>query len=53
VNSLEDEGAGFGTETNRITMIDKQGRIEAFDLKKKREVARDIVEKTINLLNNA
>lgn len=53
LNSLEDEGAGFGTETNRITMIDKKGRIEAFDLKKKSEVARDIVEKTINLLNDA
>ena len=53
LNSLEDQGAGFGTETNKITMIDKKGRVEAFDLKKKREVARDILEKTINLLNDA
>jgi len=53
LNSLEDAGAGFGTETNRITMIDRKGRVETFDLKKKREVARDIVEKTINLLNDA
>jgi phosphopantothenoylcysteine decarboxylase/phosphopantothenate--cysteine ligase len=53
LNSLEDQGAGFGTETNRVTMIDKKGRVEAFDLKKKHEVARDIVEKTINLLNDA
>lgn len=53
LNSLEDEGAGFGTETNRITMIDKKGRTEAYGLKKKTEVARDIVEKTINLLNDA
>lgn len=53
LNSLEDQGAGFGTETNRITMIDRKGRVEAFDLKKKREVARDILKKTINLLNDA
>lgn len=53
LNSLEDEGAGFGTETNRITMIDNKGRVEAFGLKKKSEVARDIVEKTINLLKDA
>ncbi len=53
LNSLEDQGAGFGTDTNRITMIDRKGKVESFDLKKKREVARDILEKTINLLNDA
>jgi phosphopantothenoylcysteine decarboxylase/phosphopantothenate--cysteine ligase len=53
LNSLEDAGAGFGTETNRVTMIDCKGRTETFKLKNKREVARDIVEKTINLLNDA
>ncbi len=53
MNTLEDEGAGFGTETNKVTMIDKSGNIDKFDLKLKSEVALDIVEKTLKLLKNA
>lgn len=53
LNSLEDEGAGFGTETNKVTMIDSSGNIDKFDLKQKSEVAKDIVEKTLKLLKNA
>jgi len=53
LNSLEDEGAGFGTETNKVTMIDKSGNIDKFELKLKSEVASDVVDKTLKLLKNA
>jgi len=42
MNSLRDEGAGFGTDTNKVTFIDREGRIMQFDKKPKSEVARDI-----------
>lgn len=43
LNSLNDKGAGFGTDTNKITLIDKHNKIHNFGLKKKSEVAEDIV----------
>lgn len=53
LNSLEDKGAGFGTDTNKVTIIDKSGTMYKFDLKQKQEVARDIVDMTIKLMNHA
>lgn len=53
LNTLADDGAGFGTETNKVTLIDKSGNIDKFELKLKTEVALDIVERTIKLMNNA
>jgi phosphopantothenoylcysteine decarboxylase/phosphopantothenate--cysteine ligase len=47
LNSLDDKGAGFNYDTNKITIIDKAGKIERFDLKAKNEVAKDIVNKII------
>ncbi len=49
LNSLNDEGAGFQTDTNRITIIDRNNIIYKFELKSKREVANDIVDKIIEL----
>ena len=43
LNSMRDAGAGFKTDTNKITIIDRQGNVTKFDLKEKTEVARDIV----------
>ncbi|MBL7834258.1 MAG: bifunctional phosphopantothenoylcysteine decarboxylase/phosphopantothenate--cysteine ligase CoaBC [Cyclobacteriaceae bacterium] len=43
LNSLNDAGAGFGHDTNKITLIDRSGAIKKFDLKSKKAVARDIV----------
>lgn len=43
LNSLQDKGAGFGHNTNKITIIDKHNNIEKFELKTKAEVAEDIV----------
>jgi phosphopantothenoylcysteine decarboxylase / phosphopantothenate---cysteine ligase len=47
LNSLNDNGAGFGHDTNKITIIDRQNHTAAFDLKDKKEVARDIVQAII------
>lgn len=43
LNSLNDNGAGFGHNTNKITIINKKHEAISFDLKKKKEVAKDIV----------
>ncbi|MBS1950135.1 MAG: phosphopantothenoylcysteine decarboxylase / phosphopantothenoylcysteine synthetase [Cytophagales bacterium] len=43
LNSLNDKGAGFGHDTNRITLIDKKLNATKFSLKNKKEVAIDIV----------
>lgn len=43
LNSLNDNGAGFAYNTNKVSIIDKQGRITDYPLKSKKEVARDIL----------
>ena len=43
LNSLNDKGAGFGTSTNKITLIDKTFNVQTFPLKPKEEVAIDIL----------
>jgi phosphopantothenoylcysteine decarboxylase/phosphopantothenate--cysteine ligase len=47
LNSLNDPGAGFQVDTNKITIIDKNNNIQKFELKTKAEVATDIVNKLI------
>jgi len=47
LNSLQDEGAGFGKSTNKITFIDKNFKVEPMELKSKEEVANDILNKVI------
>ncbi len=51
LNSLNDTGAGFGYDTNKITIFDKQGNEYKFDTKPKKEVAKDIVNTIIQLLH--
>ena len=48
LNSLNDEGAGFGHPTNKITIIDKQNKIDKYELKSKTEVAKDIANKILS-----
>jgi len=50
LNSLNDKGAGFETDTNKITIVDKYNNIEEFELKSKSKVADDIFNKIISLL---
>lgn len=47
LNSLQDEGAGFGGDTNKITFVDKKFNIESMPLKSKESVADDIMNKII------
>jgi phosphopantothenoylcysteine decarboxylase / phosphopantothenate---cysteine ligase len=44
LNSLKDEGSGFGYDTNKISIIDKDLNVSTFDLKTKAEVAADIFD---------
>ncbi|MFM6945341.1 MAG: bifunctional phosphopantothenoylcysteine decarboxylase/phosphopantothenate--cysteine ligase CoaBC [Bacteroidota bacterium] len=46
LNSLQDSGAGFGVDTNKITLIEKDNEL-AFPLMSKKEVARIIVDHII------
>jgi phosphopantothenoylcysteine decarboxylase/phosphopantothenate--cysteine ligase len=48
LNSLQDEGAGFGKNTNKVTFIDSDFTIEAMELKSKEAVANDIVNKIVS-----
>lgn len=43
LNSLQDKGAGFKYDTNKISILLKNGRIFEYQLKSKREVAQDII----------
>jgi phosphopantothenoylcysteine decarboxylase/phosphopantothenate--cysteine ligase len=51
LNSLQDEGAGFGSLTNKVTFINKDFKIEPMDLKSKEAVADDILNKVIAFFN--
>jgi len=44
LNSLRDKGAGFGTDTNKITIFEKSGAATTYDQKDKALVAKDIVD---------
>lgn len=50
LNSLNDKGAGFRYDTNKVTLIDAEGRRE-YPLKTKDEVAVDIVDRLVEILN--
>ncbi|MDR1918978.1 MAG: bifunctional phosphopantothenoylcysteine decarboxylase/phosphopantothenate--cysteine ligase CoaBC [Tannerellaceae bacterium] len=50
LNSLREPGAGFGVDTNKISILDKQGGISSYPLKNKQEVATDIVNKLVTLM---
>jgi len=51
LNSLRDEGAGFKNDQNKITIIDNKLSKESFPLKSKKEVAKDICKKVLDLLS--
>jgi len=52
LNSLQEKGAGFQVDTNKITILDAQGNKFPYDLKSKTEVAKDIVNKIIESIIN-
>ena len=49
LNSLNDEGAGFGHDTNKITIFDKAGKEYHFDTKSKTAIATDIVNTILKI----
>ena len=49
LNSLNDKGAGFKNETNKISIINKHNKILNFELKNKSEVAKDIIAEILKL----
>ena len=51
LNSLNDKGAGFRVDTNKITIIDKEGATP-YPLKNKTEVASDIIDRLVECLKN-
>lgn len=51
LNSLKDKGAGFKHDTNKVTIIDKNEIKNEFPLKSKNEVAKDIVNALVQLIN--
>lgn len=51
LNSLNDKGAGFQTDTNKVTLIDNKNNIIEFQLKSKSEVALDLLNKIISEIN--
>ncbi|MFN5431171.1 MAG: bifunctional phosphopantothenoylcysteine decarboxylase/phosphopantothenate--cysteine ligase CoaBC [Cyclobacteriaceae bacterium] len=50
LNSLNDKGAGFGQDTNKITLIDRAGSKMEFPLKSKEDVAKDIVNAIVGAI---
>ncbi len=51
LNSLKEEGAGFGHDTNKISIFDKSGKENLFDRKTKKEVAVDIIKTIIQIMS--
>jgi len=51
LNSLKDEGAGFGGSTNKVTFMTKQDEVIHHDLKSKAEVAQDILNQILNQIH--
>lgn len=49
LNSLRDEGAGFGVDTNQVSLVYKGGRHEKLSLKSKEMVAVDIIDAILAL----
>lgn len=50
LNSLNDAGAGFATDTNKISILDRHNRLKDFPLKSKQAVARDIINTILDHL---
>ena len=51
LNSLQNSGAGFGHDTNKISIIKRDGTMIDFDLKSKQDVAMDIVDEVVKQLS--
>jgi phosphopantothenoylcysteine decarboxylase/phosphopantothenate--cysteine ligase len=53
LNFAGEKGAGFGTDTNRVTMIDSSLEVEEFELKSKNQVAADLADRVVKMIQDA
>ena len=53
LNSLQDKGAGFGYDTNKVTILSRKGEKHSFELKTKKEVAKDIIDTAFTTFENS
>ena len=51
-NDITAEGAGFGSDTNRVTLIDREGSIEELGLMSKYEVGQRILDRVVGMLGS-
>lgn len=49
-NDITEKGCGFGTDTNRVTIIDSKGKADALPMLTKAEVADRVLDRVVNLL---
>jgi phosphopantothenoylcysteine decarboxylase/phosphopantothenate--cysteine ligase len=49
-NDITDKKSGFGVDTNKVTLIDKKGKVEKLPLMSKREVADKILDRVVGML---
>lgn len=52
LNSLQEPGAGFGTDTNKVTIFQRNGITTKYQLKSKEEVAQDIAKMLLTILSS-
>ena len=52
LNSLKDPEAGFMKETNKITILNRQGEMQSYGVKSKREVAKDIIDSVLRYMKS-
>jgi len=52
-NDITDASSGFGVDTNKVTLISRDGKVESLPLLTKREVADKILDKVVKLLDNS
>jgi phosphopantothenoylcysteine decarboxylase / phosphopantothenate---cysteine ligase len=50
LNSAKEEGAGFGVDTNKITIFGREGHERSYEQKSKQQVAKDIVDQVVKLV---
>jgi phosphopantothenoylcysteine decarboxylase/phosphopantothenate--cysteine ligase len=52
LNSLRDDGAGFGVSTNKVTIIKRDGKQQSYPQKDKRDVAKDIISEIVRCIES-
>lgn len=53
LNHAGEEGAGFGSDTNRVTLINRSGEVDEYELKPKGQVAIDLANRVVKMIEDA